>query len=427
MRIGSLCSGYGGLDLAVESVFNATTAWFVEYDKSPSAILAHHWPDVPNHGDVKATDWTAVKPIDILTAGYPCQPFSSAGKRKGADDPRHLWPGVARAVSVLRPRIVILENVRGHLSLGLPDVIADLAGLGYNARWGIVRAADAGAPHNRTRIFILATDADDGRCRERDAQVGRLPIADLRIAITPPDADIASSEARHRRQGTGDAGRSQPLDCDPADRSRIATADADGRGRQARREGLPFVTDELPIARSDATPADAPDQRRRAHSDRGAGEPQHAAAVVDRAPTPDAEPVSYGEQRDTGRVASASRGSAGQDRHETRPRVASSGEVSGAGDTAVSSGRRPNSVEWGPYRAAIERWEHVIGRLAPAPTIDRNGPRLNPRFVEWMMGLNDGHVTSPDIGLSLTKQLHVLGNGVCPQQAMLAIRALAAL
>ena len=387
MRIGSLCSGYGGLDLAVESVFNATTAWFVEYDKSPSAILAHHWPDVPNHGDVKATDWTAVKPIDILTAGYPCQPFSSAGKRKGADDPRHLWPGVARAVSVLRPRIVILENVRGHLSLGLPDVIADLAGLGYNARWGIVRAADAGAPHNRARIFILATDADDGRCRERDAQVGRLPIADLRIAITPPDADIASSEARHRRQGTGDAGRSQPLDCDPADRSRIATADADGRGRQARREGLPFVTDELPIARSDATPADAPDQRRRAHSDRGAGEPQH----------------------------------------ETRPRVASSGEVSGAGDTAVSSGRRPNSVEWGPYRAAIERWEHVIGRLAPAPTIDRNGPRLNPRFVEWMMGLNDGHVTSPDIGLSLTKQLHVLGNGVCPQQAMLAIRALAAL
>lgn len=156
LRIGSLCSGYGGLDLAVESVLDARTVWFCEYARDPSAILAHHWPHIPNHGDVKATDWATVEPIDVLTAGYPCQPFSHAGKRKGADDPRHLWPDVARAIGVLRPRLVVLENVRGHVSLGLADVLGDLADLGYDATWGVVRADDAGAAHGRARIFIVA-------------------------------------------------------------------------------------------------------------------------------------------------------------------------------------------------------------------------------------------------------------------------------
>lgn len=157
MRIGSLCSGYGGLDLAVEQHFNATTAWHVEYEAAPSRILAAHW-SAPNYGDVTTTDWSTVEPVEIITAGYPCQPFSVAGKRKGTDDNRHLWPGVAHAISVLRPRLVVLENVRGHVSLGFDAVLGDLAELGYDARWGVVRASDAGAPHGRARLFIIATD-----------------------------------------------------------------------------------------------------------------------------------------------------------------------------------------------------------------------------------------------------------------------------
>ena len=108
MRIGSLCSGYGGLDMGVQAVLGGTVAWHVEFDKDPSAILAHHWPEIPNHGDVKTTDWHDVEPVDVLTAGYPCQPFSHAGNRKGSDDPRHLWPDVARAIGVIRPGLVVL-------------------------------------------------------------------------------------------------------------------------------------------------------------------------------------------------------------------------------------------------------------------------------------------------------------------------------
>lgn len=161
VRIGSLCSGYGGLDMGLMSVVGGTVAWHAEYDDAPSKILAHHWPGVPNLGDLTATDWSAVEPVDWLTAGYPCQPFSLAGKRKGATDVRHLWPHIADAVGVLRPGHVLLENVAGHLSLGLGTVLGDLAGLGYDAAWGVVRAAEAGAPHRRARIFIVAaTDAD---------------------------------------------------------------------------------------------------------------------------------------------------------------------------------------------------------------------------------------------------------------------------
>ena len=86
MKIGSLFSGYGGLDLGVQAVLGGEVAWHVEYDKAPSRILAHHYPDIPNLGDVTTVDFTAVEPVDVLTGGYPCQPFSHAGKRKGTDD-----------------------------------------------------------------------------------------------------------------------------------------------------------------------------------------------------------------------------------------------------------------------------------------------------------------------------------------------------
>jgi DNA-cytosine methyltransferase len=155
MKIGSLCTGYGGLDLAVEEHFGAETVWCAEFDKYASQVIEQRF-GIPNHGDISKIDWESLEPVDIITAGYPCQPFSHAGSRKGTDDSRHIWPHIAKAISVLRPKYVVLENVRGHLSLGLKEVLQELASLGYDAQWRAVRASDTGAPHRRERIFIVA-------------------------------------------------------------------------------------------------------------------------------------------------------------------------------------------------------------------------------------------------------------------------------
>lgn len=173
MKIGSLFSGYGGLDIAVESFFHAETVWHAEWEDAPSKVLAHHWPGVPNFRDVTQVDWAAVEPVDIITGGYPCQPFSAAGQRKGVEDDRHLWPYVAEAVDVLRPEWVVFENVRGHLTLGFDQVLRDLHLLKYEVRWEVVKASDVGAPHRRERIFILGKDKN-APVRSRTDRRGRI-------------------------------------------------------------------------------------------------------------------------------------------------------------------------------------------------------------------------------------------------------------
>jgi DNA (cytosine-5)-methyltransferase 1 len=323
--IGSLCTGYGGLDLAAETLTGQPLAWVADNDPAAVRILAARYPAVPNLGDITLIAWEQAEPVDILTAGYPCQPFSQAGKRRGAGDERHLWPEVARAIGLLRPRHVILENVAGHLRLGFADVLADLAALGFNARWGIVRASDAGAPHQRARLFVVAADtANHGRERGRGT--------------------------RRRRAG-------------PADSGLRPAADTDGAGLE-RRSALPERRGERPTGPDGvAIPADA-----------DCDGPQGVQRV---------DTV----RRDIDR--------------RDHPRT-----------------------DWGAYEPAIRRWEQTTGRPAPAPTeLARTGnPRLSPAFVEWLMGLPEGWVT--DIDISRNAQLKALGNGVVPQQAVLALRML---
>lgn len=155
MKVGSLFSGIGGLDLGLERA-GMSIAWHSEIDPYACKVLKKHWPEVPNHGDIKLIEWRTVEPVDVICGGYPCQPFSTAGKRQGTDDPRHLWPWVRDAISALRPRYAILENVRGHLSLGGTTVIGELADIGYDAEWRVISAAGLGAPHRRDRIIIVA-------------------------------------------------------------------------------------------------------------------------------------------------------------------------------------------------------------------------------------------------------------------------------
>ena len=155
LTVGSLFSGIGGLDLGLERA-GMHVKWQSEIDPYACKVLAKHWPNIPNYGDIKQIDWRTVEPVDVICGGYPCQPFSTAGKRRGTDDPRHLWPWVRDAISALRPRYAILENVRGHLSMGGTTVIGDLTDIGYDAQWRVVSAAGVGAPHRRDRIIIVA-------------------------------------------------------------------------------------------------------------------------------------------------------------------------------------------------------------------------------------------------------------------------------
>lgn len=189
-RIASLCSGYGGLEMAIQAVYGGETIWHADPDPGASAILAHHWPTVPNLGDITTADWQQVLdvhgPVDIAGMGFPCTDLSLAGRGAGlAPGTRSgIWTYCAQAISVLNPKLVVIENVRGLLSASAhsdlelcpgclgdrPDgpvlralgaVLGDLADLGFDAEWIGLPASDprVGAPHERWREFVVAWPA----------------------------------------------------------------------------------------------------------------------------------------------------------------------------------------------------------------------------------------------------------------------------
>ncbi|MFF6781382.1 DNA (cytosine-5-)-methyltransferase [Streptomyces sp. NPDC012510] len=423
-RIGSLCTGYGGLDEAVRQVFGGTVAWHCQYeppdkdgreDKNQYAaqILAHHWPKIPNHGDLTKVDWDQVEPVDILTAGFPCQDVSLAGLRAGlAEGTRSgLWLHVARAIEALQPRLVVIENVRGLLSAkadsdvepctwcvgdagdepllrALGAVLADLARLGLDAEWQVFRASDVGAPHQRERVFLLAWPADTegpglpgawlfGSAAERGAAAA--------------DADGVGGERDRARGGR----RNEPAP------HHLAAAHAAGVGEREPADEAVAVAGSRDARKVPGGGGGAP----AAHADRDAVRQQPVAfagrggTAVTGLARADAPADAEGDGRDEGRTEPA------------RQQGGSDAPLSGQPD-----------VQWGEYEPAVRRWERVLGRPAPRPT-DALG-RLSPAFVEWMQGLAAGHVTSVP-GIPRGAQLKALGNGVVPQQAAAALRLLA--
>ena len=169
-----LCAGYGGIEFGLRrAISTLRSVALCEIEAFAVANLvakmeAGLLEPAPIWTDLKTFPWESFRNrVDILTGGYPCQPFSSAGKRAGEDDPRHLWPFIASGIRLLQPRLCFFENVEGHISLGLPDVIEDLVGLGYRTTWGIFSASEVGAPHQRKRVFILAYNQ-----RERVKELG---------------------------------------------------------------------------------------------------------------------------------------------------------------------------------------------------------------------------------------------------------------
>ncbi len=346
LTIGSLCTGIGGLDLAVERHFGAELLWYSDIDPKANQVMAVQRPHAWALGDFTKIDPATVKVPDILTGGFPCQPVSSAGKQKGTADERWLFDDIVTFIEGLwsRPTWVVLENVRnllshdqGRTALG---VVREVARLGYDVRWGVVRASDTGLPHKRERWFCVATHADalgTGRGRPRQ------------VPGTPGTGEGQGPEWQRLRPAAGHGGPTP--------------TDADGPGGEAR----------LDPGRS----------RQRVRV-----EPVGSAAPATDAETPaDAD------------------GSRGPTPEPSEPPFL---PVEGGG-----------SAGFGPYTAAIYRWWHHSGRPIPAPVVDE---RLNPRFVEWMMGHEAGLVT--DVITTRTHALRLLGNSVCPPQAALALELL---
>jgi DNA (cytosine-5)-methyltransferase 1 len=385
LTAGSLFAGYGGIELALSSVLDVRPAWFVEFDKAPSKVLTHHWPDVPNHGDVTKIDWATVEPVDIITGGSPCQDLSHAGKRAGMTEGTrsNLWVQMREAINVIRPRLVAWENVRGAFSApadsalepcpgcvgdgddgpvlrALGRVLGDLADLGYDCRWYGIRAADVGAAHGRFRVFLFATPAADAEHSGRDGRA------------------------------------SFPL------REAVERATTTGRCKDAERASLTL----LPTPQTSDT---------NGPGEHGTGGPDLRTAVS-LLPTPTTQPTTgNGHARNLGKEA----------RLLPTPLVgstspASHGQISGQWRDQMAHALN----NWGQYAAAIARAEQAIGRPAPQPTEigPKGAARLSPRFVEFLMMLPEGWVTDV-AGLTRNELLKMLGNGVVPAQCAAALRA----
>ncbi|WP_220188434.1 DNA cytosine methyltransferase [Streptomyces phytophilus] len=432
-RIASLFTGIGPLDLAVMDVYGGEVVWHCQFEppdkhgrpdrwQYAAHVLAHRFPGVPNLGDLTAVDWHQVRAEygrpDILTGGFPCTDVSASGPRAGlAPGTRSgLWSHMAHAISILRPRLVVIENVEGLLSTparremgpgpavvdegpaaggvlrAAGAVLGDLASLGFDAEWDMRAASDDGAPHRRRRVIFLAWPAD------------------------APCPGLEGQGAPGRAAERGDA--AEDADGTTGDQRRLpAPGQAEGRGARAHAGG-----------RGRAPAADTHEIRRDEHGELSSGRDAVQQWVRDdvdgrhSAPA-DAESVGRGEGRP------------GAARIVRGPDVAERGRA----PAADTHGRRQRpvivhvhawqpDVAWGVYEPAVRRWEAALGRPAPRP-VDVRG-RLSPVFVEWMMGLPAGWVTAvpgppgmTDAGLR-NARLKALGNSVVWQQIAAGIRIL---
>lgn len=347
--VGSLCSGVGGLDLAIPGKLR----WVAEKDEAASSILAAEHPDAPNLQDITTTLWSERDHhVDLLTSGDPCQSMSAAGRMLASADERFLWPYVIDAIRKVRPAEVFLENVQNLMSVpllrGATDWrgdkgsvlklrLDDLQAAGYEAKWMILGACAIGAPHHRHRWFLRARYVGaDARPAERVVVPCGAPKGKGRILLPTPRArDYKGSE-----------------------------------GMRLERDGGPDLTTVVQLL----------------------------------LPTPGGYDGSRGGPRDP-----AERRGGG---HSINLE-----DAAYAIDLAKT---------WGPYAEAVGLWESIIGRPAPAPTVDPlvagRRRRLNPALSEWMMGYPEGYLTSR---LGRNDALRCAGNGVIPLQGSTAYDLLA--
>ena len=473
---GALFAGMGGLELGVQAVLGGHTLWHSEFDAAASRVLAHHWPDVPNLGDITEIDWDSTPRVNVLTGGSPCQDVSSAGARRGMKPGTRsgLWASMSDAIQILKPDLVVWENVRGVLSAeahsdlepcpgcvgderggvvlrALGRVLGDLANIGYDAWWCGLRAADVGAPHGRYREFVYAwptgaqsntrqlIDRDSGDTEDTDLKPGH-ERRSTAPGQAPPGRAWADARGRsdapsphsndHGRRLGFDSGHATELP--RATGYRASAPDPTSNGRHEwRAEPTRFIRrPDAPLSSASPAPsADRIDPRVEQVTLTGGS---HQADDSRRDPAfPDAER----RRRDRGarHEVSDSVGRAVAARDRSAPADTDLGglDIVGRVETVLRDaygchrshghGAHSDPEAWGAYAPAVARWETISGRAAPAPTepAPRGGRRLAPEFPEWMMGLPPGHVTAVP-GVTRSDQLKIIGDGVCPQQAAAA-------
>lgn len=348
----SLCTGVGGLDAGVHlACRNARTVGYVEIEAYACAVLEARMAEqaldeAPVFTNLRAFDgkpWRGV--VDCIVGGYPCQPFSHAGKRAGDDDPRHLWPDIARLVREVEPGRVFFENVAGHLSLGFREVGEGLQAMGYRVAAGIFSAAEVGASHRRERLFIMA-DLDDTQCAERRS-------------VSGPCGDNGQDGNTRRQEGSDRAGTSGK---DVADRvadasdsrSRYHDGAADGQGRQPLDAGAGLRPRNGPNGAdgADAAGGNMVDAERARRPQAGSGHPLDAGA--------ESQPGS-GPMADTGNPRSQGRELGGTS--ETQQRLAPSGPASElCGALLFAPG--PNDPRWPEILARAPGLEPAIRRVS---------------------------------------------------------------
>ncbi|MEW6874964.1 DNA cytosine methyltransferase [Trueperella pyogenes] len=376
MTLGSLFTGYGGLDIGCAAAFgDIRTSWVSEVEPGPLKVLTHRYPNAAQLGDITKIDWTTIQPVDVIAGGSPCQDLSLAGKRKGMHEGTRsgLWESMREAIYTLNPTFVVWENVEGALSatatshsqlecdkgpLGdqstepanraLGRLLGDLAEGGYDAFWTTLRASDIGACHHRRRVFVLGVRRDAA-----DALRGRAG----RGAINPT---LAASWGHHVRLADV-VEHTLPT---PNTMDTLPVRDGEAREKALRRGGET--------------------SRRRSTGNL-------REEVVHALPTPDVR----SDNRKTKKF-----GNSGNNFYD------------------IIANR-----QFGAYAPAIRRQSQAFGHPAPDPTEPnpRTGkPQLSARFTEWMMGLEPGWITDVP-GITRAEAIRMCGNGVVPQQATAAL------
>lgn len=203
LKVLDLFSGIGGFSLGLERTGGFETVAFCEIEDFPRKVLRKHWPNVPIVKDVRTLHAADLPvPVDVICGGYPCQPFSLAGKRAGAADDRHLWPEMFRLVQEIRPHWVIAENVAGHVNMGLDQVLSDLEGEGYETTAFIIPACAVNAPHRRDRVWIMAHSESartGGRCGQANNK-RRIPCEEREGGLADGNFPLPDPDHRERQQ-----------------------------------------------------------------------------------------------------------------------------------------------------------------------------------------------------------------------------------
>lgn len=388
IRVGSLCTGYGGIEMGLQLAgLDVDLRWVAETAPELSPIHG----DVTNHGDLRGMDYAAVAPVSLLTAGFPCQPVSAAGKQRGDTDNRWLWPEVHRAVRELRPAQLLIENVRnlvawekGRLWAG---ILADLGQMGYAVRWLILGACHVGAAHHRHRVFALATQTG-----HPTDEVERVPTSFCGAkngAVLPrgtPSAETAAARVEAGRRNLDDAVALLPT---PTASDHTGAGHGTMEGAASLRTEVAQLSAALlptPTVGDSRNSRNATANRRpgSAPANSGTTLSDFAHAITELLPTPRASDGVKGSPNQHGK----------------------------SGDLMLSSAAQPQ--HWGRFADAVARHAERFGP-SPAPTEpNRNGaPRLSPAFAEWLMCIPAGHVTSH---LTRVPALRAIGNGVCPPQ-----------